>query len=378
MNIECSTEQLERQLCPLDSHNEPWGLEFEASSPFDSALGGSLDSGSSSPAGSFGSEYEDSFQRDVNYLNCYEPSSLTGMTMNFDQSSCQLSPQSMTGSPALDENDINMENLVPRSRSDSLMVPDLSQDLANNVETAFFFPTQDIEKYANDDFSLDANAQLIDECLAGDTLSANDVDEVFDALDKQEDVSSKESVEYVPDCPNITIHKMDPITDNCTEATMSQLQGGWIVVEQLSQPDPKSPGSTTISAGPSFIASSPDVSSCESENAPTPKRKGRKRKTEDEFLTPSQKKKKQNAEAARRYRQNREKETRKIEEKRNQAERELEITRRKFMKKMGERNIMLKLIHDSWKDPRSNLRNKYNIVFPPWIHQWIKSESESD
>lgn len=375
MNIDCSTEQLERQLCPPDWPSQ--NLDFEWSGLDDpSPSNGSLFYGSSSPAASIGSDgYEDSFNRDVNDLNCSnDPSLTTGMNINFDHMSWQLSPESMADSP-VNENDINVDNMETRSRSDSLLlVPESSQDVAHNLKSNFYFPTQDIEKIPSQEYDsvggFDDNAQLIAESLNDDDL---DVDKVMDALNELS--SQDSSVDYVPDYPNLVVQPRQPIQDNFLQADASQLERGIDVFELPSQRAVESPDSATISADPSFISSSPEVSSCESDETAEPKRRGRKRRADD--LSPSQRKRQQNADAAKRYRKKKDLEQKKIMEEREKVEKELEATRRRVQKKMDERNIMLKLIYDSYQDPKSNLKDKYkHIIFPKWLPKWLKTESE--
>lgn len=386
MNIECTTEQLERQLCPPDLATT---IYDDYPSFLDSPPSvGSLESGSSSPLGSFGSDdYEDSFNREVNDLNCNDPLQTAVMTMGLDHTSWTLSPNSMAGSPAIDENDINIHNLEQRSRSDSLLlVPDTSMDVNYYSESTFFsFPTQEVKKIEEmlngDEDLLNDNAELISDSVLDEQL---DIDEVMGVLKQfsSQDNSSQESVDYVPDYPNLIVQQRQPIVDNFLQATASQLEGGIDVFELPSQPGPVSPSdSATISAGPSYIATSSEASSNESEESHEPKKRGRKRKNqpdeEQEYMTASQRKRQQNADAAKRYRMKKEIEARKVMEEREKVEKELEATRRKVQKKMDERNIMLKLIHDAYHEKDSSLRQTYkHIAFPKWLPKWIKNESE--
>lgn len=392
MNIECSTEQLERQLNPVDHQDLSPILNFESSfldlSP---SCGESLTSSpsygeslTSSPVGPVDSD-DDSFIMNVNDYNSNDPALCTGMTMSYDQPSSllspesvvgSLSPESMVGSP-VDENNINIDNIVlddgPRSRADSLpMVPDSSQDVANYSEAQFsFFPTQEFDKIVDGDLLTD-NAELIAEALQD-----SDMDAVLDSvLEEMSSQDPQDSVGFVSEYPNLVVQTRQPITDNFLQASASQLQGGVEVFELPSQQTPFSPGSTTISADPSYIATTPDVSSCESAGSPLPKRRGRKRKA-DSFISAEERKKKQNADAAKRYRLKKEKEQRKVLQAKEMVEKELEATRRKVQKKMDERNLMLKIIYESYQDPKSALKEKYkHIVFPRWLPKWIKSEKE--
>lgn len=396
MNIECSTEQLERQLNPVDQ-DLPTILSFE-SSFLDSSpsYGESLASGSSSPVGPIDSD-DDSFIMNVNDYNCNDPALCTGMTMSYDQPSSLLSPESMVGSP-VDENNINIDNMVlddeSRSRANSLpMVPDSSQDVGNYSEPQFsFFPTQEFDKIVEGDLLTD-NAELIAEALEDSEMDAV-LESVLEEMSSQ-DPLTQDSVGFVSEYPNLVVQAREPITDNFLQASASQLQGGGVEVFELSsqqsplssssttilsdpsyRQSPLSPGSTTISADPSYIATTPDVSASESAASPAPKRRGRKRKA-DSFVSAEERKKKQNADAAKRYRLKKEKEQRKILQEKEIVEKELEATRRKVQKKMDERNLMLKIIYESYQDPKSALKEKYkHIVFPRWLPKWIKNEKE--
>lgn len=376
MNMDLSAEEMDILLNPPDSaYDEGYmPILFDPPTP---PYDGSIVSGPSSPAGSFDSlEYEDSFGREVAYLNCNDPSSQTVMNINYDSSSFLLSPNSMIGS-AVDENDINIDNLETSSRTDSLLlVPDLSQSIVGNTDADFYFPSQDVEKDIDD--LLDDNAQLA--VLAdGVDLDVNsmtdsqglDVDAVEDFLNE---LTSQERAD------NIVVRNYDTSMYNLIEATASQRDGGIEVTLLPSQENPGSPDSATISAGPSYIATSPEVSANESNDSDEPKRRGRKRKAanqEPDFKSASQRKREQNANAAKKYRLKKELEQKKIQAEREKVERELEATRRRVQKKMDERNIMLKLIYDSYQKPESTLKDKYrHIVFPKWLPKFLKTESE--
>jgi hypothetical protein len=104
-------------------------------------------------------------------------------------------------------------------------------------------------------------------------------------------------------------------------------------------------------------------------------KRGRKRKLSDDDLSGDEKKRSQNAQAAKNYRQRKQHEMNKIFEEKSKLESEVTKTREKFEKKMNERNILLKMLYEAYVEAGPSI--KKNIKFPDWLPKWYAAQKEA-
>jgi len=114
----------------------------------------------------------------------------------------------------------------------------------------------------------------------------------------------------------------------------------------------------------------------------TPAKRGRKRKNSECSASDYDcfgKKKKQNAEAAKRYRQKKRQEDDIIFEEREKMAAELHKTKKLFLNKMNERNILLKMLYEAYTAKHSTVREKFgNIKWPEWLPKWYQKQRERE
>ena len=168
---------------------------------------------------------------------------------------------------------------------------------------------------------------------------------------------------------------MNPPADSLALALSSQYEEGVTVIENpgyVSQEVVSSP--VVVKEEPVEIkpSTSRGRSSGKIVKKPTSKR-GRKRKAYDD-LSGDEKKRIQNAEAAKQYRQRKVKEMARIFDEKAKMESELEKTRKKFEAKMNERNILLKMLYEAYIEEGSSMTK--TIKFPDWLPVWYEKQKD--
>jgi len=112
-----------------------------------------------------------------------------------------------------------------------------------------------------------------------------------------------------------------------------------------------------------------------SKSAPEPVgKRGRKRKMSIDSDSGEDRKKRQNAEAAKNYRKRKAEQMKEVFAEKEQVEQELEKARKRLSAKMNERNILLKMLYESYSE--SGQPAPHKILFPPWIETWYQKQKD--
>jgi len=165
----------------------------------------------------------------------------------------------------------------------------------------------------------------------------------------------------------------NPPADSFALATSSQYQEGLVLYEN---PDYCSQEQTPEVVVPVVEETKPTVnlSSRTPDKKPVAARKGRKRKASDD-LSSDEKKRSQNAQAAKKYRERKQKEMMDIFGEKKALEEEVAQTKKRFESKMNERNILLKMLYEAYVEEGSSM--KKNIKFPDWLPEWYKRQRDN-
>jgi len=212
--------------------------------------------------------------------------------------------------------------------------------------------------------------ELIDQFLPSSQnsgiLSDDDLDDLVQIIAEKEGVYPPEPTpeDSLPGC----VMFYEDAADSLAYAISSQVQTGFVI-----QHDPN-------------YSSQEPVPELTQENIvdenKTPAKRGRKRKNSDCSASGDDcfgKKKKQNAEAAKRYRQKKRQEDDIIFEEREKMNAELQKTKKLFLNKMNERNILLKMLYEAYNAKDSTVREKFgNIKWPQWLPKWYEKQLERE
>ena len=189
-----------------------------------------------------------------------------------------------------------------------------------------------------------------------------------DLLDDLDSILSS-YVEPEPDQSLSHIHiGYNPPADTVELALSSQYVEGLFVYEDPSQPSPAEdvvpvPGPSGRGTGAKKAAAAPAAS-----------KRGRKRKASSDSDSAEERKRKQNAEAAKNYRKRKAEQMNKVFEEKEEVEKELERARKKVLGKLNERNILLKMLYESYKENGQSAPHK--ILFPAWIETWYQKQKD--
>jgi len=281
--------------------------------------------------------------------------------------SCFLSQESNKVSSQVSQGTLE-ELLAPISNSSHDNWQSVSNDpiYASSVTLS---PTSLPQSPAEIDTSKTTAEELIDHFLpssqnSGISLSDDDLDDLVQIIAEKEGVYPPEPTPE-ESLPGYVMFYEDA-ADSLAYAMSSQVETGFVIQRDpnYSSQEPQEPKQKIVD-----------------ENK-TPSRRGRKRKNSecsgsgDECF---EKKKKQNAEAAKRYRQKKREEDDQIFEEREKMAAELQRTKKLFLNKMNERNILLKMLYEAYNAKDSTVRQKFgNIKWPEWLPKWYEKQREKE
>jgi len=172
---------------------------------------------------------------------------------------------------------------------------------------------------------------------------------------------------------------MNPPADSLALALSSQYEEGVTIIENPGYVSQETVSSPTVVVKEEPLEIKPSTSrgrpsSVKTVKKPTTSRRGRKRKASFDGYSGDEKKRLQNAVAAKEYRLRKVTEMNKIFKEKAEMETELEKTRKKFEAKMNERNILLKMLYEAYTEEGSSMTK--TIKFPDWLPVWYEKQKD--
>jgi len=304
--------------------------------------------------------------------------------------SCFLSQESNKVSSQVSQGTLE-ELLAPISHSSH----DNWQSISNDPmyeSSVTLSPTSLPQSPAEMEASKTTVEELIDHFLPSSqnsaiSLSDDDLDDLVQIIAEKEGAYPPEPTpeERVPGC----VMFYEDAADSLAYALSPEVQTGFVIERDPNYSSQETAPEQTQAIVDEGIDEAVDqtvdqaVDQAVDENK-TPARRGRKRKnsqltdcsdSEESFG----KKKKQNAEAAKRYRQKKRQEDDMIFEERQKMAAELQKTKKLFLNKMNERNILLKMLYEAYTAKDSTVREKFgNIKWPEWLPEWYEKQRERE
>jgi len=282
--------------------------------------------------------------------------------------SCFLSQESNKVSSQVSQGTLE-ELLAPISNSSH----DNWQSISNDPiyeSSVTLSPTSLPQSPAEIETSKTTAEELIDHFLPSSQNSTisllDDLDDLVQIIAEKEGVYPPEPTpeESLPGC----VMFYEDAADSLAYALSPQVQTGFVI-----QRDPNYSSQE--------LSPEPQLNDIVDENK-TPAKRGRKRKNSESSGSGDDcfgKKKKQNAEAAKRYRQKKRQEDDMIFEEREKMAAELQKTKKLFLNKMNERNILLKMLYEAYTAKNSTVREKFgNIKWPEWLPEWYEKQRERE
>ena len=355
MNIELSTEMLEYQLNQEEGNVIPF---------------------------CFSSQPKSCSQRSENGLNIEACSSLLSVAednINLDWKYSEESSASSQES-CLDAVDMHLVSSLAYSPSSLHSYPASPESYVNSsYPVSPAAPVTSPSPVTPHDFGKTSAEEMLD--IYFPECDPQILDDLAEMMEEEEDVLIEPPEDLLPQLTFVS----NPPADSLALALSSQYNEGLDIVEN---PDYRSQEVIVATSSPVIVKqevmddemSKPSVSrrsSTASKMIPMKKtaKRGRKRKLSDDGLSGDEKKRSQNAQAAKNYRQRKQQEMNKIFLEKSKLESEVTKTREKFEKKMNERNILLKMLYEAYIEAGPSI--KKNIKFPDWLPKWYATQKEA-
>ena len=315
-------------------------------------------------------------------LNIEDCSSLLSVTENNINLDWKYSEESSASSQesCLDAVDMHLVSSLAYSPSSLHSYPASPESCVNSYPVSPAAPVTSPSPMSPQDFAKTSAEEMLDiyfpDC---DPQILDDLAQMME--EEEEDVLIEPPEDLLPQLTFVS----NPPADSLALALSSQYNEGLDIVEN---PDYRSQEIYVNTSSPVIVKQEiieeeefkPSVSRRSStaskmiHSKKTAKR-GRKRKLSDDGLSGDEKKRTQNAQAAKNYRHRKQQEMNKIFEERSKLESEVTKTREKFEKKMNERNILLKMLYEAYIEAGPSI--KKNIKFPDWLPKWYAAQKEA-
>lgn len=170
----------------------------------------------------------------------------------------------------------------------------------------------------------------------------------------------------------------NPPADTVDLALSSQyVEGIYVYMDPSQQSLPQQETADQAACSPKVAASSKGKTAKKPTAAAVASKWGRKRKASVDSKSAEERKRKQNAEAAKNYRIRKAQQMNDVFKDKEEVEKELEKARKKLQGKLNERNILLKMLYESYKESGGQSA-PHKILFPAWIETWYQKQQQDD